>query len=248
MEETSQTKDLIFETAKQLLNERFDRANKKTFTIIEDFISGGYEQMLAELLAYLPEERKAQALEMLPPELRVKVSQILEEHPDMKNDSADVLSAAGYVLKKADFYGEKSANEVIQKDDILLTAYMEHKNKMLYAENPLLSMNLEAYMINMDILLYMDDRSIQKFLREVDSMEIAMALKGTNKEVRDKIYRNMSRRAAAMLQEDMEFMGPVRKIDVLEAQRKCIEIIRRLEEMGEIVISVFGTSVYEYML
>ncbi|HOX17321.1 MAG TPA: FliG C-terminal domain-containing protein, partial [Spirochaetales bacterium] len=87
-----------------------------------------------------------------------------------------------------------------------------------------------------DIVL-LDDRSIQKLIREVDSAELAKALKGVDPEVAEKIYKNQSKRAAAMLKEDMEYMGPVRLKDVEEAQQKIVSIIRHLEETGDIVIS-----------
>ena len=103
--------------------------------------------------------------------------------------------------------------------------------------NPLLSMNVEYYLVNMNVLVEIDDRSIQKWLREVDTQDLAKALKGTDAEVQEKIFINMSHRAAAMLREDMEFMGPVRKSDVIETQKKLMEILKRLNESGEIVIS-----------
>ena len=86
----------------------------------------------------------------------------------------------------------------------------------------------------------LDDRSIQKVLREVDGQELAKALKSVDAEVQDKIYRNMSKRAASMLKEDMEYMGPVRLKDVEEAQQKIVSIIRHLEDAGEIVIARNG--------
>ena len=85
-------------------------------------------------------------------------------------------------------------------------------------------------------LVYLDDRAIQKVLREVDQQELAKALKGVDSEVKVKIFRNMSKRAAEMLKEDMEFMGPVRKCDVYEAEDKILAIIHKLEKSGDIVI------------
>jgi len=79
-------------------------------------------------------------------------------------------------------------------------------------------------------------------MREVDSQELAKALKSVDTEVQDKIFRNMSKRAAGMLKEDMEFMGPVRLKDVEEAQQKIVSIIRHLEDTGEIVIARAGES------
>ena len=90
-----------------------------------------------------------------------------------------------------------------------------------------------------DIVL-LDDRAIQKVLREVDSQELAKALKAVDTEVQDKIFRNMSKRASALLKEDMEFMGPIRIRDVEEAQQKIVNIIRKLEDSGEIVVARSG--------
>ncbi len=87
-----------------------------------------------------------------------------------------------------------------------------------------------------DIVL-LDDRSIQRVLREVDQVELAKALKGADSEVCDKIYRNMSKRAATMLKEEMEFLGPLSIKDVYEEREKIVSVIRRLEESGDIVIA-----------
>ena len=86
----------------------------------------------------------------------------------------------------------------------------------------------------------MDDRAIQQVLREVNSQDLVMALKGAREEVEFKILKNMSKRAADMLKEDVEFMGPVRLRDVEEAQQRIVNIIRKLEESGEIIIARGG--------
>jgi flagellar motor switch protein FliG len=93
---------------------------------------------------------------------------------------------------------------------------------------------LQAPFVFDDIILF-TDREIQKILREVDSQELCMAIKGEDVEVQDKIFRNMSKRAVAMLKEDMEYMGPIRKVDHEFAQRKIMEIIDHLDDIGEIV-------------
>ncbi len=90
-----------------------------------------------------------------------------------------------------------------------------------------------------DILL-LDDRSIQRVLRDVDNNDLAVSLKSSNEEVKNTIFNNLSKRLASMIQEDMEFMGPVRMKDVEEAQQKIVNIIRKLEDSGEIVISRGG--------
>lgn len=217
--------------------ECFDKANDKTFSIIEDFISSGYIENLAKILIYLPEARRKSALQKLPKEVQEKVSALLDSYSQKKNCDADVLSAVGFVLKKSGFYGAKAAREVLGEKDALFMAMMRERAGSLFAENPLLSMNLEHHLTSMEILTQVDDRGVQKWLRDVSNDELAKALKGASIDVQDKVFRNMSHRAAAMLQEDMEYMGPVRKSDILESQKNVMAILKKLEEDGEIVIS-----------
>ncbi|MBR1858757.1 MAG: hypothetical protein IJ797_04610, partial [Selenomonadaceae bacterium] len=187
-----ESKELI-----EKVKSRFDAANQKTFKIMEDFIAGGYEENLARLLVYLPDERRRLALQKLPESVREKVSSILNTFSEKKNSDPDVMSAVGTVLKNADFYGEKAAREIIQNDDIYFLSAVESENKNLFEVNPLLSMNVEYYLVNMNVLVEIDDRSIQNWLRDVDSQDLSKSLNGTDAAVQDNICRNMSQRAAA---------------------------------------------------
>jgi flagellar motor switch protein FliG len=95
-------------------------------------------------------------------------------------------------------------------------------------------------MFTFDDIVKLDDRAVQQVLREIDTKELALALKVCSEEVKQKVTKNMSERAATMLQEDMEFMGPVRLRNVEEAQQRIVNVIRKLEEAGEIIISRGG--------
>lgn len=239
-EKTTIVDDTSGENSDKILKkiaECFDKANDKTFSIIEDFISSGYIENLAKILIYLPEARRKSALQKLPKEVQEKVSALLDSYSQKKNCDADVLSAVGFVLKKSGFYGAKAAREVLGEKDALFMAMIRERAGSLFAENPLLSMNLEHHLTSMEILTQVDDRGVQKWLRDVSNDELAKALKGASIDVQDKVFRNMSHRAAAMLQEDMEYMGPVRKSDILESQKKVMAILKKLEEDGDIVIS-----------
>ena len=97
--------------------------------------------------------------------------------------------------------------------------------------------SLDAFSrMDFDIILKLDDRGIQKLLRELDAQELTMALKGANEPIRERVFRNMSERAVKMLKEDMEYLGNVRISDVKEKQRSIVLIIRHLEDVGEIII------------
>ena len=120
--------------------------------------------------------------------------------------------------------------------DTIQLSELSKQTDELFKQDPLIALNLEQNLFVFENLTELDDRSIQKFLREIDTQELAKALHGADEEIQNKIFSNMSKRAAAMLKEDMEFMGPVRMVDVIEARKNIIDIILRLEANGEIVI------------
>jgi len=109
--------------------------------------------------------------------------------------------------------------------------------KKMEDEDPELAEEILKRMFVFEDIVMLDDRAIQKVMREVDSQELAKALKGADAEVQNKIFKNMSKRAASMLKEDMEYMGPVKLSDVESAQSKIISIIRHLEDTGEIILA-----------
>ena len=116
----------------------------------------------------------------------------------------------------------------------------KHIMETLEIEDPELADEIRKKMFVFEDILLLDDRAIQRVLRDVDNNDLAIALKGANEEVQNTVFRNMSQRLAVMIKEDMEFMGPVRMKDVEEAQQKIVNTIRKLEDAGEIVISRGG--------
>ena len=160
------------------------------------------------------------------PEVLREVERVLERKLSTLSNE-DYTMAGGIdvvveVLNNVDRSTEKSIIEALEEEDPELAE--EIKKKMFVFE---------------DIVL-LDDKAIQKVLRELDNQDLAKALKAVDTEVQEKIFRNMSKRAAALLREDMEFMGPIRLKDVEEAQQKIVNIIRKLEEDGEIVVARAG--------
>lgn len=126
------------------------------------------------------------------------------------------------ILNQVDRTTEKNITESLEREDAELADII--KSSMFVFED----------------IITLDDVSIQRILREVDGKELALALKGCSDEVANAIYRNQSKRAAAALKEDMEFLGPVRLMDVEKAQQKIVAIIRRLDDAQEIIISRGG--------
>lgn len=115
-----------------------------------------------------------------------------------------------------------------------------HILETLEIEEPELADEIRRKMFVFEDIISLDDRAIQRVLRDVDNNDLAVALKSANDEVKTVIFNNLSKRLAAMIQEDMEFMGPVRLKDVEEAQQKIVNIVRKLEDSAEIVISRGG--------
>ena len=116
------------------------------------------------------------------------------------------------------------------------------KNIMAELEerDPELADEISRLMFTFDDLIFVDDGGIQKALREIDQKDLALALKHSDEEVKEKIFKNMSTRARDMIMEEMEYMRPVRLRDVEEAQQKIVGVVRRLEEAGEIIIEGRG--------
>ena len=219
------------------IKNNFEAANKKCFDIISDYVLKGYINNLAKLLVYVGEKGSEEILGKVPENLRGNLKEAYKELADKKNSDPEILCAAGQVFKEAGFYG-KEMSDFVSKD--LSSGELERLSEnfdSLFEINPLLIMNLEQNNISFSSIVDIDDRSIQKILREVDQIVLSKALKNVDPEVQDKIFRNMSKRAAAMIQEDMEYMGPVRISDIYAAQDEILSIIRRLSKDGEIVLS-----------
>ncbi|MCL2179876.1 MAG: hypothetical protein FWB83_01995 [Treponema sp.] len=133
--------------------------------------------------------------------------------------------------------GYFSAGGIDSVTDILLHTDRSIRKqifKQWEKDDPELAEEVKDRMFSFSDIASMNDRDIQKVMREVDSQELAKALKKTDESVKEKIYYNMSKRAAAMIREDMEYMGPVRICNIEEAQRKIVSIIRHLDDAGEI--------------
>ncbi|MBP5706821.1 MAG: hypothetical protein J6W76_06015 [Spirochaetales bacterium] len=222
--------------AEQAARAKFCEANETTCRIIEEYITGGYVNTLAKLLVYVGTERAKNILSKMAEADRQRIETAYKALADKKVTDPDVISEAGKVLKNAGFYGNNAANAILQNMTMEQEIAVSDLLSEMFEVNPLLTMNVEAKIYSFDIIADMYDRDIQKLLREIDITELTKALKGAGETVQDKIFRNMSHRAATMLREDMEYMGVVRKTDVFEAQRHIISVLKRLEEDGDIIL------------
>ncbi len=223
----------------------FDFVKKTDPTHLLSFIQDEHPQTIALILAHLNPNQAAAVLSGLPQELRAEVARriaIMDRTPpevirEIERVLERKLSSAVVSQGFSAVGGVKSLVEVLN--------WVDRTTEKTILENltdtsPDLADEVKKLMFVFEDIILLDDGSIQKVLREVDSKELALALKGVGDEVQNRIYRNMSDRASTMLKEDMEFMGPVRLRNVEEAQQRIVGVIRRLEESGDIVVARGG--------
>ncbi|MGL4774140.1 MAG: flagellar motor switch protein FliG [Clostridium sp.] len=206
----------------------------------------GYEhpQTIALILCYLQEDKAAQVLAELPEETQSEVAYRIAK---MSNTSPMVIKEIEKVLESKLSSVVRTEVTTLGGVDTLVGILNQvdrttEKNitESLEREDAELADEVKSSMFVFEDVITLDDVYIQRILREVEVKELALALKGCSEDVANAIYRNQSKRAAASLKEDMEFLGPVRLMDVEKAQQKIVSIIRRLDEAGEIVISRGG--------
>lgn len=236
--------DVINKLTASLQVRPFEFVRKTDASQLLNFIQDEHPQTIALILAYLPSGQAATIVAALPPEKQADVAKRIAV---MDRTSPDVIKEVERVL-------ERKLSSLVNQDytiiggvdaivDILNTVDRgteKHIMETLEIDEPELADEIRRKMFVFEDIMSLDDRAIQRVLRDVDNNDLATALKGANEEVQGVIFRNMSKRLAAMIQEDMEFMGPVRLKDVEEAQQKIVNIIRKLEDSAEIVISRGG--------
>ncbi|MCR5303759.1 MAG: flagellar motor switch protein FliG [Lachnospiraceae bacterium] len=237
-------RDVIGKLTASLQVKPFEFARKTDASQLLNFIQDEHPQTIALILAYLSPQQAALIISALPPDKQSDVTRRIavmdRTSPDVIKEVEKVLESKLSSLVNQDYTVIGGVDSVV---DILNTVDRgTEKNIMetLEIEEPELADEIRKKMFVFEDILLLDDRAIQRVLRDVGNDDIAMALKGANEEVQGAIFNNLSKRLAVMIKEDMDFMGPVRMKDVEEAQQKIVNIIRKLEEGGEIVISRGG--------
>ncbi|HOJ94301.1 MAG TPA: flagellar motor switch protein FliG [Fervidobacterium nodosum] len=211
---------------------------------IVNFLQSEHPQTIALVLSFLDPRTAAQVLGALPENLQIEVikriSLLERASPDVVKEVEKLLEKkfAGVAIQTMSAVdGLETAAEIMNSLDRSTEKTIMER---LTYESPELAEEIRRRMFVFEDILKIDDRAVQLVLREVNMQDLAVALKGASEELKQKILNNMSKRAQQLLKDEMEFMGPVRVKDVEEAQQKIINIIRRLEEAGEIVISRGG--------
>ena len=207
-----------------------------------NLIQNEHPQTIALVLAYLRPEQAAAILSALPNDVQYDVARRIatmdRTSPDIIRDVEKVLERKiSSSLGNQDFTiagGVEAIVELLNRSDRTTERSIIEN---LESQDPELAEEIRKLMFVFEDITLLDDRSLQMVLREVENKDLSLALKGVPNEVANKVFKNMSKRAADMLREEIEFMGPVRIRDVEEAQQKIVNIIRKLEDSGEIIVS-----------
>ncbi len=240
------------EKAMELIAKVGGKANESPFDFLKrtepsqllNFIQNEHPQTIALILSYLEPEYGASILASLPVDLQIEVTRRITT---MDRTPPDIVRDIGRTLenKLSSLFSQGLTTTGGVKTTAELLNFVDRSTEKMILEameetEPELVDEVRKLMFVFEDIIHINDRGIQQVLKEVDTKELAVALKGASEPVKEKIFKNMSKRAAEAIKEEMEFMGPVRLKTVEEAQQRIVAIVRRLEEAGEIVISGRG--------
>ena len=236
--------DIINRLTSSLQVRPFDFIRRTDPAHLLNFIQQEHPQTIALILAYLEPQKASIILGALPHESQSDVAKRIatmdRTSPETLREVERVLEKKLSTLSQEDYTSAGGVENIVEILNLVDRSTEKTIIESLEEEDPELAEDIKKRMFVFEDIVLLDDRAIQKVLREVDTAELAKALRGVEAEVQDKIYRNMSKRAASLLKEEMEYMGPVRLKDVEETQQKIVSIIRKLEDQGEIVVARSG--------
>ena len=222
----------------------FSIARKADAHQLLNVITYEHPQTIALILCYLQPEKAAQVMAELPEgtqsEVAYRIATMSTTSPMVIKEIEKVLESKLSSVVRTEMTtlgGVETLVDILNQVD---RTTERNITESLEREDAELADKVKSSMFVFEDIITLDDVAIQRILREVEAKDLALALKGCSEEVAEVIYKNQSKRAAASLKEDMEFLGPVRLMDVEKAQQGIVAIIRRLDEAGEIIISRGG--------
>ncbi len=237
-------RDVIGRLTASLQVRPFEFIRKTDATQLLNFIQDEHPQTIALILSYLSANQAAQIVSALPADKQAdvakRIAQMDRTSPDVIKEVEKVLERKLASLVNQDYTIVGGVDAIVEILNTVDRGTEKNIMENLDIEEPELADEIRHKMFVFEDILTLDNRSIQRVLREVDNNELAIALKAANEDVQNIIFENLSSRLATMIREDMEFMGPVRMKDVEDAQQRIVNIIRKLEDSGDIVISRGG--------
>ncbi|MBI3964355.1 MAG: flagellar motor switch protein FliG [Chloroflexi bacterium] len=236
--------EIISRLATTLRRQHFDFLRDSDPTQLANFISQEQPQAIALILSHLQPTLASKVIAHLAPDIQSEVAMRIAT---MERTPPEVIDAVESVLRQrfsnvitSDYTAAGGVEYLVKiltnvdrgTERVILDDFDKHV--------PELAEEVRKLMFTFDNLIQLDDYALQRVLREVDMRDLARALRGTSDELRERIFRNVSSRAADMLREDIAVSGPVRVKQVEEAQQRIVTVVRRLEESGDIIIQRGG--------
>jgi flagellar motor switch protein FliG len=241
---TQKAIDIINRLTSSLQTRPFDFIRRQDPQHLLNFIQNEHPQTIALILCYMDPNKASQILSNLPHNIQADVAKriaLMERvSPDILREVERVLERKLSALSSEDYTSAGGIDAIVEILNNVDRATEKTIIEALEDDDPELAEEIKKRMFVFEDIVLLEDRAIQRVLREVDNQDLARALKQVDPDVQEKIFKNMSKRAATLLKEDMEYMGPIRLKDVEEAQQKIVNIIRKLEEQGEIVVARGG--------
>jgi len=211
---------------------------------IANFLSQEHPQTVAVILAKLKSKQTSEIISLLPQELQaevvLRIADVEQVSPDILQEIDDVIRREIKSMGGVQRYKVGGVEKVVD----MFNHFDRSKEKQILDKldvlSPPLAEIIRKHLFTFEDVFKLDDRSIQAIMREVSNDTLTLAMKTSPDEVKDKIFRNISSRAAEMIKEDLEVMGPVRLSDVDKAQSEIIKVVRKMEEEGKIVLAGRG--------
>ncbi|MFC4404582.1 flagellar motor switch protein FliG [Gracilibacillus xinjiangensis] len=236
--------DILGRLTSSLQVKPFDFARKAEPSQIINFIQNEHPQTIALVLSYLDSEQAAQILSELPQELQADIAKRIAV---MDSTSPEIIAEVEQILERKlsttvtqDYTQTGGIQAVVEVLNGVDRSTERTILDALEIDDPELAEEIRKRMFVFEDIVTLDNRAIQRVIREVENDDLRLALKVASDEVKEIVFNNMSQRMAETFKEEMEFMGPVRLRDVEEAQSRIVSVVRRLEEIGEIVIARGG--------
>ncbi len=246
------TKSLDPKEAERILQQISQQVRRAPFAFLQKaessnlltFIQDEHPQTIALIVSHLSHHKASEILAGLPTpkqlEVVKRVANMEQTNPEVVNEVEKGLETRLASMLNQSFEKIGGVNTVAEMLNLVDRTTEKSIMEGLEAEDPDLVEEIRRLMFVFEDIMLVNDKGIQSVLKEVDNDELALALKTASQELKDKIFGNMSERAARLIAEDMEYMGPVRVSDVEAAQQRIVDIVRRLEDAGEIIISGRG--------
>lgn len=239
--------DIINKLTTSLQVRPFEFIRKADVNQIMNYIQNESPQTIALILSYLSPNQSGQILSGLSQEKQSEVARRIatmdRTSPEIIKEIESILESKFSAMVNQDYASTGGIESIVSILNSVDRGTEKHIIEELELEDAELSEEIRRRMFVFEDIVNLDSRSIQRFIREIDNNQWSIALKGASEEVKEIIFTNMSKRLVEMIKEDMEFMGPVRLKDIEESQQSIVNVIRKLEDAGEIVTPRGGDEV-----